>query len=166
MGATSFTIELRPGGAQARIAQKRDAVATVLRDDLAEGLAIIAARTADRAASFTPEREGTARAGWRVERGGDRYTYRVTNRLAGTRRGLAKLLALEFGSPPHVIVARRARVLRLRDEGGDVIFRRRVRHPGNRAYAMMRLARAMAAADLDDLRKRLGRDAVRAWGAA
>jgi hypothetical protein len=41
---------------------------------------------------------------------------------------------IDKGSPPHPISARRKRALAFIGKGGGIIFRRRVNHPGNRAY--------------------------------
>lgn len=46
---------------------------------------------------------------------------------------------IEFGTRPHIIQARRARMLRF-IQNGKTVFRYRVRHPGNRPYRFMRNA--------------------------
>ena len=54
---------------------------------------------------------------------------------------------LESGTRPHIITARRAKFLRF-TVGGNIIFARRVRHPGTRAYAFMGPAYIKAEASL------------------
>lgn len=46
-------------------------------------------------------------------------------------------LAIEDGADPHVIEAKDADALRFETESGDVIFRVRVRHPGNDAQPFL-----------------------------
>jgi hypothetical protein len=61
-----------------------------------------------------------------IDSGGDRLTIRV----GSTRR---HALVHHEGSEPHVIRPRSARVLRWVNTNGDVVFARRVQHPGTRA---------------------------------
>ena len=46
----------------------------------------------------------------------------------------------EFGTVPHPIVARRAAFLRFRGRDGDIVFRKRVFHPGNKAFLVFAAA--------------------------
>jgi len=51
---------------------------------------------------------------------------------------------IDKGSPPHVILPRRAKVLRFTNAAGAVVFTRRVNHPGNRAFHFLSRARDQA----------------------
>lgn len=65
----------------------------------------------------------------------------TTGRVVRTRSGAivrlqnrkAYAAAIDKGSKPHVIQARRRKALRFMGAGG-VVFRRRVNHPGNKPY--------------------------------
>jgi hypothetical protein len=73
-----------------------------------------------------------------------------TTRGSVVRRGLNRVIKLtndakyapyfEFGTVPHPIVARRARYLRFPDASGNIIFRKRVFHPGNKAFLVFAAA--------------------------
>lgn len=52
---------------------------------------------------------------------------RLTNRRAYAQ-------AIDTGAKPHVIRPRRRRFLRFRTRTGQIVFARRVNHPGNRPY--------------------------------
>lgn len=66
-------------------------------------------------------------------------------RVARTRSGHVLKLsnsakyasAIEHGARPHDIVARKGAALKFRGTGGAWVFRRRVRHPGNKAYRFL-----------------------------
>lgn len=53
-------------------------------------------------------------------------------------------LFVESGTRPHAIVARRAKMLRF-EQGGRVVFRKRVFHPGTKPARFMQSARNVAA---------------------
>ena len=157
----SFTMELRPGAVGAMLARKRDEVAGAIRDRLAAGTERLGRRALERVREHTPSSSGTVREGWVLEV--TPYGFRLYNRLSRTEAGRRELEAIEFGTRSHPIAARRARVLRFRDEDGRTIFRRRVQHPGTRAYAPVRVARGIAALELAELRRAVAADAARAW---
>ena len=46
--------------------------------------------------------------------------------------------AIDGGARPHVIVARPGKKLAFRGRDGNMVFRKRVNHPGNRAYRFLR----------------------------
>jgi len=52
--------------------------------------------------------------------------------------------AIERGSKPHTITAKRGRALRFKSGSGKWVFRRSVKHPGNRPYWFMRNAQGAA----------------------
>lgn len=52
--------------------------------------------------------------------------------------------AIDKGARPHVIQARTAKTLRFTSSDGALVFRRRVNHPGNRAYHFLRTATVAA----------------------
>lgn len=158
----SLTVKLTPADADRRLARKRDLISAMMRDQLRSDMRALAHLTRDRAEQFTPKDSGATAQGWTVQELRDGF--KVLNRIAATKAGKAKLHALEFGSEPHLIIARRARVLRFRGSDGDVVFRRSVRHPGNVAYGMLRLARALGYQDLAQIRAELGQAAVQEWG--
>lgn len=45
--------------------------------------------------------------------------------------------AIDGGARPHVIVPKRGKFLRFRGRGGNMVFARRVNHPGNRPYKFL-----------------------------
>ena len=163
-GPVEFSITFRPKDVGRLLARKRDAAAGAIRGGLESGVDEVASRALDRVVEFTPVETGEARAGWAVERQRERATFRLYNRLARTPEGRAKIQAIEFGGPPHQIAARRVRVLRFRGDDSKAVFRRRVMHPGTRAYAPLRLARGLAQVELAALGKKIGRLTVEAWG--
>ena len=65
--------------------------------------------------------------------------------LAGGR-GANYALIEEYGSRPHIIRARRRKMLRF-PSGGGVVFRRQVRHPGTTGTLFMTRSLPLAAAD-------------------
>lgn len=66
--------------------------------------------------------------------------------LAGGR-GANYVMIEEEGSRPHMIAARRRKMLRIPVGGGAVIFRRKVRHPGTTGTHFMTRSLPLAAAD-------------------
>lgn len=71
----------------------------------------------------------------------------IRGRLAWVRAGGAAKF-LENGTPPHDIVARRAKMLRFQ-VNGQTIFRRSVRHPGTAERPFMQHARDRGEIALD-----------------
>jgi hypothetical protein len=51
------------------------------------------------------------------------------------------LEVLEYGSKPHVITPKNAKALRFISREGEVVFTKRVNHPGTPAFGMVRLTR-------------------------
>lgn len=66
--------------------------------------------------------------------------------LAGGR-GANYVMIEEEGSKPHIIRARRRKMLRIPVGAGRVIFRRQVRHPGTTGTHFMTRSLPLAAAD-------------------
>lgn len=157
-----LTVTLTPADADRRLARKRDLISAMVRDRLRAEMRALAHVSRDRLEMFTPKDSGATAHGWMVQELRDGF--RVLNRLAATRAGRAKLKALEYGSEAHLIVARRARVLRFRGADGDAVFRRSVRHPGNAAYGMLRITRALGYQDLAVVRAELGQAVTQEWG--
>lgn len=164
MATTEFTITMRPRDVGRLVARKRDAAAAAIRGGLESGVDEVAGRALQRVVEFTPMDTGEAREGWAVQRSRERASFRLYNRLSRTRAGAAKIRAIEFGGPPHEITARRMRVLRFRGDDAKAVFRRRVMHPGTRAYAPLRLARGLAQVELAELARRIGRVVKEVWG--
>lgn len=66
--------------------------------------------------------------------------------LAGGR-GAAYALIHELGSKPHIIRARRRKMLRIPLGGGGVVFRKQVKHPGTTGVHFLTRSLPLAAAD-------------------
>jgi hypothetical protein len=92
-------------------------------------------------------------------------TVRINTRQAGTKnvhlevtmgnksRPEVVVKSVLFGSKRHVIVPRKAKVLRFVSSGGGVVFAKRVNHPGTRPNNF--LERALAATKPDRVGKRV-----------
>lgn len=96
-------------------------------------------------ASLVRRVEGVAKEGCPVDTGNLRrsHDHHITNsgfRLHGVIRANANYaFYVHEGTGPHVIEPRTAQVLRF-TVGGDVVFARRVNHPGTRAQPWLRTA--------------------------
>lgn len=64
----------------------------------------------------------------------------LLRRADGSTDGTTLLEVLEYGTTPHAIVPVRARALAF-VAGGEMVFTRRVSHPGTKAYGMIRATR-------------------------
>lgn len=71
--------------------------------------------------------------------GGFYATPQVSSRGVRIRMGNRSRVSVwvEQGTVPHIIVPRRARVLVFRGSSGQMIYARRVNHPGTRAYRVL-----------------------------
>lgn len=67
-------------------------------------------------------------------------TRRTARQVVGEvgTRGVPYAVIVEFGSQPHEIVAHGSGMLRFTGRDGQVVFRKRVHHPGTRPYAFFR----------------------------
>lgn len=90
-------------------------------------------------------RSGKLLSSIRKNRGANASTQYV-DILAGGRQANYVMIE-EEGSRPHVIQARRRKVLRIPVGGGRVVFRRRVYHPGTTGTHFMTRSLPLAAAD-------------------
>lgn len=84
-------------------------------------------------------------------------TYKVIRTSGGKLVRISNALdyapAIDRGAKPHVITAKRARFLRFFVNGSPV-FRRSVRHPGNKPYRFLRNATSVAFTHLEVLLER------------
>lgn len=116
---------------------KTDAVAAV-RQVLGQ-LAALAAAHARATTAFT-DRSGNLRGS--IERG-QKSTWAHFVKVGGRKARYAHYI--ESGSEPHEIKARRAKFLRF-EQGGRVVFKKRVYHPGTKPARFMESARNVAEA--------------------
>jgi hypothetical protein len=160
-----FKIRLEPLARVRSMRGRNRRMAEALLTDLEGGVLKVATRALERVRDFTEVGAGPGphlRDLWQmVPR--KRGLYEVLNRAERTERGRRRLAVHEFGSVPHPIEARPGRVLAF-EAGGQVLFRRRVRHPGTRPYAPVRTARGLAALELQVLRGKMQRRAIQLWG--
>ena len=91
---------------------------------------------------FVPTRTGKLRGSIRIERHGDEYHVVAGSRLAYYAP------FVEFGTRPHIIRPRRARVLRF-EVRGKLIYARIVHHPGSRPIRFMEDALDRTLMELD-----------------
>ena len=107
-------------------------------------LGLVAVAAVQEAKGLVPRRTGNLARTIRV----GRVTDDSAEVLAGGRNQVGYAAAVEFGTRPHVIVPRNARVLawggprtlggRLRKGGKATHFARRVNHPGSRAHPYLK----------------------------
>ena len=87
---------------------------------------------------------GLVRRGSGTIRGEKEGSY--TSRLRGPKpqvvltNAVPYIMPIEVGSRPHLIEARRSKALRFVTRSGELIFRKRIMHPGTRAYHSLRHA--------------------------
>ena len=128
-----------------------------MMDRVARTAAKVAKDHQRRKAKFKRRSGRTAKAAsariFRTKRG---RRIRITNK-SKTRDGKPLALFLEGGTRPHIITARRARVLKFFwRKAGRVVFRYRVRHPGTRPYHFIRRsAEAASEATEKELRREM-----------
>lgn len=107
-------------------------------------LGLVALAAVQEAKGLVPRRTGNLARTIRV----GRVTDDSAEVLAGGKNAVGYAAAVEFGTKPHLIVPRRAKVLawggqrtlggRLRSGGRATNFARRVRHPGTKAKPYLR----------------------------
>lgn len=123
----------------------------------------IANKTNKRIRSLTPGKKLPK--GWKVVRRGNAFMRerRITNtdprayKPVATKRGVITNLIemMEFGTQPHLIVPVKAKVLRFVSREGDLVFTKRVEHPGTEPYSMIGISFVEAAEDIGKLQLRL-----------
>jgi len=101
------------------------------------------------ARSYTPVRSGRLAQSLRIESHGSLEHHII---IGGNRAPYAPYV--EYGTRPHTILPRRAHALRF-EVKGEIIYRRRVHHPGSRPQLIMRRAAEQVLRDLDELAERL-----------
>ncbi len=121
--------------------------------DFPEAVDQVATETLARTRQLTPQgKTGRLREGWhkidrrRTPEG--TQTFLIAHRDAADRKVGTILLSLEYGAAPHVIRAVNAMYL-VFDVDGTTFFRKRVNHPGNIPYAMVRTANTEAELKLE-----------------
>jgi hypothetical protein len=65
---------------------------------------------------------------------------RLANRRSRIRIGTDHWWHIEYGTGPRTLVAGPGQVFRFVKANGEVVFTKRIRHPGNRAYMVIRRA--------------------------
>jgi hypothetical protein len=65
---------------------------------------------------------------------------RLANRRSRIYIGTDHWWYIEYGTGPHVLVAEPGQVFRFVKANGEVVFTKRIRHPGNPAYMVVRRA--------------------------
>lgn len=82
-------------------------------------------------------KSGALRASIRVVDRGNRGLGKANIQVVAGRPGMHQTGYQEYGTRPHVITPKRARALRF-VSGGQVVFARRVNHPGTKATRFIR----------------------------
>lgn len=92
--------------------------------------------TLQRIKENSPVRTGSYRDGWDavIMRGTQGMVGRVQHKWRRSRKGRARLGAIEFGARPHVIRATRAKMLHFRFKNGDLGYMKQVNHPGMKGF--------------------------------
>ena len=126
----------------------------------------IAKKTNTRIRSLTPGKKLPK--GWRVQSKGNAFFRErlITNsdprayKPVATKSGVVTNLIemMEFGTQPHVIVPVKASVLRFVSREGDLVFTKRVNHPGTEPYSMIGISFVEAAEDIAKLQVRLANE--------